>query len=274
MVSARRANTSRRSGAKTTGGRGLGASPWAWRAVQPHSVVRAGDSTRGAVYRLLCEWPSREPSCQTETSSARKSRGGERERRSDQGREVSSQCVLVSKRRGWPSCKQTQDARREVDSRAAKGHSTPHPSYRGGREVTGALGDVGRVGVESKKQPTTPLIECPAAAAAAARWSWSWGRCLPLFFSLVSLGSDAVGRPGCRVVRECVCRYSDRGGERGDVVGRFPHTSDSLAVKSCSFAGGGVNGWTLESRSTSSPPQEFPSTNMANAPLPLEPPGG
>lgn len=48
------------------------------------------------------------------------------------------------KRRGWPSCKQTQDARREVDCRAAKGHSTPHPSCRGGREVTGALGDVCR----------------------------------------------------------------------------------------------------------------------------------
>jgi hypothetical protein len=260
MVSARRANTSRRSGAKTTGGRGLGASPWAWRAVQPHWVVRAGGSTRGAVYRLLCEWPGREPSCQPETSSARKSRGGERKRRSDQGREVSSQCVLVSKRRGWPSCKQTQDARREVDSRAAKGHSTPHPSCRGGdarSQVPWATWE----GWEwnPKSQPTTPSIECPAAAAADADARWSWGRRLPLFFFLSSASVPTPWEDRAAVLCESVYVGTLTVEVSGVMMLVGSHTPQpSCGQGAAALLAVVVNGWTLESRSTSSPPQEFP----------------
>ena len=59
---------------------------------------------------------------QLSNGNKQRKEGGEKGETSDHGREVSSQCVLVSKNGGEGellSCKQTQDARREVDSRAA-----------------------------------------------------------------------------------------------------------------------------------------------------------
>lgn len=63
MVSARRANTSRRSGAKTTGGRGLGACPWACvcRATTLGSQGRWLGLLEVRCIGYMCEWPGREP---------------------------------------------------------------------------------------------------------------------------------------------------------------------------------------------------------------------
>lgn len=164
------------------------------------------------------------------------------------------------RRRGWPSCKQTQDARREVDCRAAKGHSTPHPSCRGGeREVTGALGDVGRV----ERVPTTRRLIAqllPLPLPLSMPMHVGTGDAVSLFF-LVSLGSDAVGRPGCGVVRESVGGTLRMKVNNGDDLGPFPHTSALLrSGAAVQLGGGGGGGWMDigESTSRSPLPQEFP----------------
>lgn len=163
------------------------------------------------------------------------------------------------RRRGWPSCKQTQDARREVDCRAAKGHSTPHPSCRGGTRGHRCPGRRGKGG----KGAHHPSIDCPAAAAAAAAAAvdagarWNWGRRLPLFSCQPRFRCSGKARLRCRA-RECR-RYFEDEGEQGDDLGPFPHTSALLRSGAAVQLGGG-GGWMDIGESTSRYPlpQEFP----------------
>lgn len=153
------------------------------------------------------------------------------------------------------------DARRTAGSRLSGGQGPQHSSSElqgGGREVTGALGDVGRV----ERVPTTRRLIAqllPLPLPLLMPMHVGTGDAVSLFF-LVSLGSDAVGRPGCGVVRESVGGTLRMKVNNGDDLGPFPHTSALLRSGAAVQLGGGGGGWMDIGESTlrSPLPQEFP----------------
>lgn len=118
----------------------------------------------------------------------------------------------------------------------------------GGREVTGALGDVGRV----ERVPTTRRLIAqllPLPLPLSMPMHVGTGDAVSLFF-LVSLGSDAVGRPGCGVVRESVGGTLRMKVNKVMILVRSHTPQPSCGQElQCSLVVVVVaDGWTLESR--------------------------
>lgn len=119
------------------------------------------------------------------------------------------------------------DARRTAGSRLSGGQGPQHSSSElqgGRREVTGALGDVGRV----EMVPTTRrLIALLLPLPLPLPMHVGTGDAVSLFFSCQPR-FRCRGKAGLRCrARECR-RYFEDEGEQGDDLGRFPHTSALL----------------------------------------------
>lgn len=144
------------------------------------------------------------------------------------------------KRRGWPSCKQTQDARREELS-GGQGPQHSSSELQGGtrgHRCPGRRGQGGRVPTTRRLIALLLLLPLPLSMPMHV----GPGDAVSLVF-LVSLGSDAVGGPGCGVVQETLTMEV----RQGDDDGRFPHTSALLRSRAA-LVMVVVDGWTLESR--------------------------
>lgn len=143
----------------------------------------------------------------------------------------------------------------------------------GGREVTGALGDVGRVerGVPTTRRLIAQLLPLPLPLSMPMHVGT--GDAVSLFF-LVSLGSDAVGRPGCGVVRESVGGTLRMKVNKVMILVRSHTPQPSCGQElQCSLVVVVVaDGWTLESRPRGLLFLKSSLHNIANAPLGPPPP--